>query len=68
MDPATMAALGSAASGMLSSTGAPAGPSGAGSSGDVSVGGLTLNKRPDWPLMVGVAVLAGVVVWVAVKR
>lgn len=46
----------------------PAGPSGASSYGDVSVGGLTVNKKPDWLMMGAAFVLGGLAVWAYKSR
>lgn len=70
MDPISTAwNLSGFGSGFNSAAG-PAGPSGASSYGDVpvNVGGVSVNKKPDWLMMGAAFVLGGVAVWAYKNR
>ena len=62
MDPATASTLATMASGFASPAAGPSMASGAAYGS--TVGGLTINK-PDWPALIGAALLGGAVVWIA---
>ena len=67
MDPATLGTAASIASGLLSTNSSPAMARGDAYGSPVTVGGLTINKKPDWLPIIGAALLGGAAIWL-IKR